>query len=316
MPGYQRVAVLAAVLGAIVATALVRSPFVHASPLEHSGPRSAVNLRYSARPNQLLDLSLPDAGKYVGPRPVIVWLHAGGWEYGTRRDPAPFADYELKRGYAIAKVEYGLSPEFHFPTPVHDVKLAIRWLKANARKYGLDASRVIVAGYSAGAQLAALIATTPGTLEPKFIPTALAKVDDSVAGAIAISGGYDFVALTHSQNLWAREATSALLGCKDPGLPAPLKCPAGSAAAATVRNHLGPQSPAFFVVHGREDELFLRSQQEQPLAWSWLQARGGRGVSEQIVDSGHGIELNQIDLPRVDRFLSNLAPNRLTLQLH
>ena len=70
----------------------------------------------------------------------------------------PIADHQVERGYAVASVEYGLSPDYYFPTPVEDVKHAIRWLKQNASVYGLDGTKIYVVGYSAGAELAALVA--------------------------------------------------------------------------------------------------------------------------------------------------------------
>jgi acetyl esterase/lipase len=310
----QRVAVGGLVLTAILVTGLVHSPFGHAALLESTGPRALPNLSYGARSDQLLDLTLPDANKFLGPRPLIVWLHAGGWEAGSRKDPRPLPSYEVQRGYAMASIEYGLSPRFHFPTPVYDVKLAIRWLKAHAAQYNLDPSRVIVAGYSAGAQLAALVALTPGRLEPT-VPTALKRYDDSVVGTLDISGGYDLVALTHSLNLWAREAASALVGCAPTPLPKPLQCPAGVAVAATVRNYLTKQAPPLYIVYGSYDPLFIPSQQVAPLIVAWAKERLNKQVDVQVVNAGHGIDFSQLNLPRINQFLDHLAPNRQLITL-
>jgi acetyl esterase/lipase len=304
---YQRAIAGICLLAALTVTGLVHSPFVHAASLENGGPRSLPNLSYGKRADQKLDLYLPPTNKFFGPRPVIVWLHAGGWEFGSRKDPAPLPQYEVSRGYAMASVDYGLSPSYHFPTPVHDVKLAILWLKAHAPEYGLDPTTVFVAGYSAGAQLAAFVAVTPGRYEPKNVPRSLQRFNDRVVGTIDISGGYDLVQLTHSQNLWAREAGSALVGCQPTPPPAPLRCPAGVASAATVRNRLRPNAPPAYIVHAEGDELFLIKQQEAPLASAWTAERHRRDVDVQIVSGGHGIDINQLNLPRIDAFLDGIA---------
>jgi acetyl esterase/lipase len=306
----RRAAAGGLLLTAILVTGLVHSPFVHAASLPTTGPRAHPDLSYGARPNQKLDLTLPDPARFLGRRPLIVWLHAGGWEYGSRKDPAPLPQYEVSRGYAMASVEYGLSPQYHFPTPVYDVKLAIRWLKAHATQYNLDPSHVVVAGYSAGAQLAALVALTPNRLEPSSIPTALQRYDDSVVGTLDISGGYDLLALTHSENLWAREAAAALVGCAPTPLPLPLRCPPGVAAAATVRNYVGREAPPIYIVWGSYDPLFIPSQQVTPLVAAWEKARLNKQVDVQAVNAGHGIDLDQLNLPRINQFLDDLAPSR------
>jgi acetyl esterase/lipase len=312
---YQRAIAGVCLLAALAVTGLVHPPFVHAALLENGGPRSLPNLSYGTRADQKLDLLLPPANQFFGPRPVIVWLHAGGWEFGSRQDAAPLPRYEVTRGYAMASVDYGLSPAYHFPTPVHDVKLAILWLKAHAAQYGLDPTKVFVAGYSAGAQLAAFVAVTPGRYEPVNLPGALTRFNDTVVGTIDISGGYDLVQLTHSQNLWAREAGGALVGCKPTPLPAPLRCPAGVAAAATVRNRLRPDAPPAYIVHAQGDELFLINQQEAPLATAWSAVRHQRDVNVQIVSGGHGIDIRQLNLPRINAFLDGIVHIHRALSL-
>jgi acetyl esterase/lipase len=304
---YQRAIVALCLLAVLTATGLVHSPFVHAASVETDGVRALPNLSYGKRADQKLDLVLPPTDKFFGPRPVIVWLHAGGWAFGSRKDPAPLPSYEVARGYAMASVDYGLAPAYHFPRPVHDVKLAIMWLKAHAAQYGLDPTTVFVAGYSAGAQLAAFVAVTPGRYEPKNPPRSLQRFNDAVAGTIDISGGYDLVQLTHSQNLWARQVGSALVGCQPTPLPAPLRCPAGVATAATVRNRLRPDAPPAFIVHAEGDELFLINQQEAPLAAAWSAERHGRDVAVQIVNGGHGVDIKQLNLPRINAFLDGIA---------
>lgn len=103
-----------------------------------------------------LDLYLP-AGR---PAPAIVFVHGGGWRSGNRDEFGPIATRLAQRGYASAAISYRLSPEARYPAAVDDVKAAVRWLRANSEGYGIDPSRIALAGGSAGGQLASLAAMT------------------------------------------------------------------------------------------------------------------------------------------------------------
>lgn len=103
----------------------------------------------------LLDLYLPTQ---VTNPPLVVWVHGGAWRHGSRSG-MPLRDV-VRSGFAVASVDYRLSPVARFPAQIHDCKAAIRFLRASARKYGFDAARVGVAGSSAGGHLAALIGVT------------------------------------------------------------------------------------------------------------------------------------------------------------
>lgn len=94
---------------------------------------------------------------------LIVWVHGGAWRAGSKSD-MPLAELAA-RGYAIASVDYRLSPVAPFPAQVHDIKAAIRYLRANAKTLQLPTKRVVIAGGSAGGHLAALVGVTNGHQE-------------------------------------------------------------------------------------------------------------------------------------------------------
>lgn len=110
----------------------------------------------------LLDLYLPQG--VGGKAPVIVFLHGGGWSGGTRTTGPDFKRFFAQDGFAMASIEYRLTPSIAFPSNVEDVKTAVRWLRANANAYGLDAQRIGFWGTSAGATLACLAALSPGEM--------------------------------------------------------------------------------------------------------------------------------------------------------
>lgn len=88
---------------------------------------------------------------------LIVWIHGGAWHSGSKASP-PLSF--VRSGYALASIDYRLSGEAKFPAPIHDIKAAIRYLRANAGKYGYHGDKIIIAGSSAGGHLAALTGIT------------------------------------------------------------------------------------------------------------------------------------------------------------
>ncbi|WP_160720607.1 alpha/beta hydrolase [Bacillus sp. USDA818B3_A] len=106
----------------------------------------------------LADLYLPKVKNE--PLPVIIWLHGGGWRFGDRKLGPDFTRFFASKGFAMVSIDYRLSDEEIFPAPIHDVKTAVRWVKAIAEEYGLDRNKIGIWGSSAGGHLAALAATT------------------------------------------------------------------------------------------------------------------------------------------------------------
>ncbi len=104
----------------------------------------------------LLDLYVP---AHAPSPPVIVWVHGGAWRSGSKSN-VPLQP--LASRYAIASVDYRLSPVAKFPAQVHDLKAAVRFLRAKAGEYKINADRIAIAGSSAGGHLAALVGVTTG----------------------------------------------------------------------------------------------------------------------------------------------------------
>jgi len=108
-----------------------------------------------------LDIFYP-AQKSENGYPGLLMIHGGGWSSGSKAHQVPMAQRLAKRGYVAAAVEYRLSPEAQYPAAVHDLKAALRWMRAHAADFGLDTAKVAALGCSAGAQLASLLGTTNG----------------------------------------------------------------------------------------------------------------------------------------------------------
>lgn len=108
-----------------------------------------------------LDLFRPSESR-KGPLPALILIHGGGWRSGNKLMQVPIAQQIALRGYVTASVEYRLSPEALYPAAIYDIKAAIRFLRANAKKYNIDPKKIAITGSSAGGQLAALIGMTNG----------------------------------------------------------------------------------------------------------------------------------------------------------
>ncbi|WP_243347271.1 alpha/beta hydrolase [Parabacteroides sp. FAFU027] len=124
--------------------------------------------------------------------PVVVIVHAGGWRSGEKNMDRPMA-YELSRnGFATVCVEYRLSMEARYPAAIQDVKAAIRWVRANAKTYGLNPDKVAIMGTSAGGQLASLIGSVN---EPfaKYQNELYKKYSDRVQAVVDVDGVLAFL---------------------------------------------------------------------------------------------------------------------------
>ncbi|MEQ9408003.1 MAG: sulfatase-like hydrolase/transferase [Fuerstiella sp.] len=97
-----------------------------------------------------------------GELPAILCIHGGGWANGNRANHGRIAQALAARGYVAATVSYRLSGEAPFPAAIQDCKAAVRFLRANAKEYGIDAARIGAIGLSAGGHLTALLATSGG----------------------------------------------------------------------------------------------------------------------------------------------------------
>ena len=91
---------------------------------------------------------------------AVIMIHGGGWRSGNRSQHYPLAERLAHLGYVCFTPEYRLSTEALFPAAVYDIKAVIRWVKANAGKLNVDTSKIVIAGFSAGGELAAFMGTT------------------------------------------------------------------------------------------------------------------------------------------------------------
>jgi acetyl esterase/lipase len=137
----------------------------------------------------LLNLAAPRDG--AGPFPAIVCIHGGGFRAGKRESHDALCVKLAERGYAAATVSYRLAPDHQFPAAVHDVKAAVRWLRAHAADHRIDPARIGALGTSAGGSLAQLLGVTAHV--PRFEGTGgNPELPSDVACVVNIYGANDF----------------------------------------------------------------------------------------------------------------------------
>ena len=90
----------------------------------------------------------------TGPHPVIVQIYGGAWQRGSPGNDAGFAARLASRGHVVFAIDYRHAPAWKWPAQLHDVQAALTWVRAHAREYGGDASKMALMGRSAGSQLA------------------------------------------------------------------------------------------------------------------------------------------------------------------
>jgi len=180
-----------------------------------------------------------------------VWIHGGGWSAGGKED-CPAVSFVTK-GYAVASINYRFSQHALFPAQIEDCKAAIRWLRANAKRYNLDAGHVGVWGASAGGHLVALLGTTGGV---KKLEGTGGNLDQSsrVQCVVDWFGPTDFAKMGGWQD--KPDSPMALL------IGGPVRDRQELATKANPITYISKDSAPFLIMHGEKDNLVPMSQSE------------------------------------------------------
>jgi acetyl esterase/lipase len=192
-----------------------------------------------------LDVYLPAGTKQP---PVVVWVHGGAWRSGSKENPPVLPLVE--RRLAVASVEYRLSPVAEFPAQVHDIKAAIRFLRAKSGELGIGAERIAIAGSSAGGHLAALVGVTNGH---KRLEGAIGGYLDQSSDVQAIVDFYGpanlttILAQSTPHGLRVRTPALALL------LGGPPETKVDLAQLASPVMHVDAGDPPLLMFHGDQD---------------------------------------------------------------
>lgn len=215
--------------------------------------------------NQKLDLYLPTHSGDQ-PLPLIIWIHGGGWQRGSKA--AMPAKAWVPEGFIGASVEYRFSPAFHFPAQIQDCQAAVRFLRAHASEYHIDPDRIGVWGSSAGGHLAALLGTAGGK---NAFPKIGGNDDqsDRVQAVVDQYGPADFSAVVKQAADDPRVKNHYKFNENDP-YSALLGVPLGSDPAkeqsASPAHFVSADAPPFLIMHGQMDPIVPYGQSEELFA--------------------------------------------------
>jgi acetyl esterase/lipase len=202
-----------------------------------------------ADPDARLDIIRPPAGATAGP--TIVWFHGGGFVSGRRADVENYLRVLAGEGFTIANVDYTIAPEAHYPTPIRQANAALGYLTRAAPRLGIDPGRLILAGDSAGAQIAAELAnlaTAPAYARAVGIPPAIAA--RQLRGTILFCGPYDLDLM--GDGWFARATIWAYGGRRDARADPAFRL-------MSVARHVTPAFPPSFITAGNGDPLLPHS---------------------------------------------------------
>lgn len=211
---------------------------------------SRKDIRYSTLStsnNLKLDLYTPNNDS--APDPLIIYVHGGGWIGGSKNDECPpFQKNFMKRGWAVACVNYRLSTEAQWPAQIIDVKSAVRFLRANATTYKLYAPKIGMWGGSAGGQLTAMAATSANIAE--FDKGQNLTVSSSIQAARDDFGPTDFVK-------WVQDPCCTVLqgpfSYLNPLFGGPVLSNQAKAATASPMTYVNGDEPPISIAHGDAD---------------------------------------------------------------
>ncbi len=221
---------------------------------KHIPPDSKVELNVQYIPNDtdaFLDIYYPpDTSQNWMDNPTIVWIHGGGWMAGSKEQIANYAKILSHKGFVVVNVGYALAPEKIHPNPARQINSALSFLLANAERFKLNKQRIVIAGDSGGANIAAqvgIVQTDPVYAKKLSISPALSSLQ--LAGIILYCGTYDFEkAEKDKEGLILRMMMRAYCGHKnyddDPMF-----------ALGSVINFIPTKYPPTFISTGNQDPL-------------------------------------------------------------
>jgi acetyl esterase/lipase len=227
-----------------------------------------------------LDLYLP-AGA-VRP-PLLVWVHGGAWRSGTKAQVPPIF---VQNGFATASLDFRQSTDARFPAAVHDIKAAIRFLRAKAQEYGYRTDRIAISGASSGGHLAALVGVSNGVKELEGTVGAYPNERSDVQAIVVYYGASNLMTILAQSTPFGlgvrRPALELLLGALPESVPS-------LAQMASPVVHVGPGDPPLLLLHGDQDpQMPINQSHELQGAYE----KAGLDVSMDVVHgAAHGGDL-------------------------
>ena len=252
------------------------------------------------------DLYIP---KGVAKAPVVIAVHGGGWQNGSRATFKHLGPHLAKNGFAVFAISYRLGKAGIYPKEVYDVKAAIQFVRAKGADLGVDPDRIGLMGASAGAHLVALVGLAHEQFASDYRSDPHAATPAGVKAVVAFYGIYDMVAQwQHDQIARPRDQIAEKFLAASPAQNRRVYFEASPMSYATI----GANRPRFLLIHGTADDIVDPATQSEPFLIALKQAGI---VANRVVIPGapHGWAGDPFDddpsgyvattLPRLLRFL-------------
>jgi acetyl esterase/lipase len=256
LPHHIVIAAVAAALGACSPLGALNG-VNNLTPGDGGTAREATAIAYGADARQKLDVYTPAKAAHA---PVVVFFYGGSWNSGRRQDYAFAARAMAAQGFVVVVPDYRLVPQVRFPGFVEDGAAAVAWARANIGRYGGNPGAIGVAGHSAGAYIAAMVA-----LDPRWL--AAAGAPGAVKAAVGLAGPYDFYPFEPGG-----VAEAALGGQPDPKVTQPI-------------SFARPDAPPMLLLNGADDSTVYPRNAERLAAA--LNGAGSKAVPKIYPDIGH-----------------------------
>ncbi len=266
----------------LIQLSVFNSCFSQSNPVINSFPPGTIlhgNIPYNNDTLQkhLLDIYLPANAK--GKIPLVIFVHGGGWLSNNKYADMGYMKKTVAEivasGFALASIDYRFSTQAIFPAQMQDCNRAVSFLYDNAEKYGLDKTRFVVMGFSAGGHLASLMGLAKNNdIKSFFMPGTGSKFN--FKGVVDFYGPSELLLFPASGD--ARSPEAILIGA------APLARPDLSRAASPV-NYVDKNDPPFLIIHGEKDESV--STKHSQLLSSWLNLAGVPNELIIVKDAPH-----------------------------
>jgi len=246
-----------------------------------------------------LDIAYPSEGN--PPFPALLYIFGGGWGYFSSENRSQYKNaikLAAMKGYVAAAIDYRLTserqrnlPKWQFPDQVHDVKNAVRWLRANVDEYRIDPARIGAVGWSSGAHLALMLGLTDvkDRLEGQ---TPKEAVSSEISAVVSIGGPTEMTRLYNETKVPTQRIVDFLGGT-------PTEVPEKYLQGSPI-NYVTPDDPPTLLIHGDLDKAV-------PLDQAQLmdQKMNAIGLEHSLVVKKYNGHVNLFNGPEVWQFLES-----------
>jgi acetyl esterase/lipase len=266
---------------ALFAVALLASPApAQKPPTVPDTVAFETGIEYTNPDNQHLQLNMARPKKAdSAPLPCVLCIHGGGFRAGNRQSYDAQIIRLAEKGYVAVTVSYRLAPKYPFPAAIHDTKAAVRWLRANAKKYNIDPDNIGVTGGSAGGTLAQMLGVTAGVKE--FEGDGGNPMEPSAVRCVVnVYGANDFTK-SYGKSVDAHEVLPLYLGGNlEKARPAHIR--------SSPLYWVTPTAAPTLCIHGTEDK-YVHVEQAEMLVEK-LKATGVEVELLKLEGAGHGFK--------------------------